>query len=237
MGNYYGFHGSRQQQQPQCPGGQIYTIRSGDTIYRLALRYEISVDSILAANPGLDPDSLQVGRRICIPVPACPGGQLYTIKAGDTIYRIAQSFEMSVDALLAANPGIDPDRLYIGQKICIPGEEPEPEFCEGGEIYVIRAGDTIYRLAQQYSVSVDEIIAANPGINPNRLQIGQQICIPRSSVECPGRVYVVKPGDNLYRLAQQWNVTLSAILDANPQITDPDNLSVGQNICVPPEAD
>lgn len=50
----------------------------------------------------------------------CPGGFLYVIKPGDTYYSIARRFGTVVPALEAANPGVDPNRLTIGQSICVP---------------------------------------------------------------------------------------------------------------------
>lgn len=162
-----------------CPNGFMYTIMPGDTIYRLSLRFNVSVDAILRANPGIDPDNLRIGQRICIPIkpiPECPNGFLYIIQPGDTFYKLAQRFGVSVDAIIAANPGVNPNNLQIGQRICIP-IRPIPE-CPGGFPYIIRAGDTFYKLAQRFGVSVNDIIAANPGVNPNNLQIGQRVCIP-----------------------------------------------------------
>lgn len=58
----------------------------------------------------------------------CPRGTTpYTIKAGDTFYLIAKRYGVSLDELLKANPGVDPDRLYIGQVICIPTEDSKPQ--------------------------------------------------------------------------------------------------------------
>ncbi|MBM7856022.1 LysM repeat protein, partial [Desulfohalotomaculum tongense] len=98
--------------------------------------------------------------------PICPGGMLYTIKAGDTFYSIARRYDVSLDDLLAANPGIDPDNLRVGQVICIPGIKPEE--CPPGTFpYKIKAGDTYYKLAQKYNTTVEAIMNANPGVDPN----------------------------------------------------------------------
>lgn len=116
----------------------------------------------------------------------CPPGSFsYRIVAGDTLYRLAQRFGTTVAVLLAANPGINPNALYIGQQICIPsGGQPIP--CPPGSVtYTIRSGDTLYAIAQLYGTTVAAIIAANPGIDPNNLQVGRIICIPlAASPDC-----------------------------------------------------
>lgn len=114
------------------------------------------------------------------------------------------------------------------------GYRQEPA-CPGGQIYIIQSGDTLYLLAQRFQVSVSEILNANPGLNPNAMYVGQHICIPaRPVLSCPnGTIYVIKPGDNLYAIAARYNVTLDEILRANPQLTNPAQLTVGTNICIP----
>jgi len=173
----------RQQIFPPCPEGNFYTIRSGDTLFSIARRYNVSLDDLLEANPGIDPERLFVGQVICIPlaVPpvACPEGTFaYTIRQGDTFFAIARRFNVSLEALIRANPNVDPDALLVGQRICIPGAMPPPECPAGTRPYTIRQGDTFFALAQRFNTTVEAIQRANPGVDPNALQIGQRICIP-----------------------------------------------------------
>lgn len=169
----------------RCPTGSFaYTIKSGDTFYLLAARYNTTVEAIMAVNPGVNPNKLQIGQVVCIPgttyppTPSCPNGFYHVVKAGDTFYKLGQQFGVSVDALMIANPGVDPNRLQIGQTICIPKAVTPTPPCPNGFHYAIRSGDTFYMLAQRYNVSVEAIMRANPGVDPNKLQIGQIICIP-----------------------------------------------------------
>jgi LysM repeat protein len=174
-----------------CPTGSFaYTIKPGDTLFQLAKTYNTTVAAILAINPGIDPNNLQIGQVICIPramppTPPCPNGFLYTIKPGDTLFKLSQQFGVSVDAIIRANPGIDPNNLQIGQVICIPQSvPPTPPMppCPNGFYYTIMAGDTLFSISQKFNVSVQEIMNANPGIDPNNLRVGQIICIPRKCV-------------------------------------------------------
>ncbi|HYH03420.1 MAG TPA: SafA/ExsA family spore coat assembly protein, partial [Bacillota bacterium] len=143
-------------------------------------------------------------------------------------------------SLVSANPQIaNPNVIFPGQMICIPtgGPSPGPD-CSGGRIYRVVAGDTMYAIANRNGITLDALIRANPQIsNPNVIFPGQEICIPTGGgpgVSCPsGTLYTVMPGDTMFAIAQRNNLTLSALIAANPQITDPDRINPGQVICIP----
>lgn len=105
-----------------------------------------------------------------------PGSFAYTVRAGDTLYRIAQQYQTTVNAIVAINPGITPNEIFVGQQICVPGQPPIA--CPNGTLYVIQQGDTLYTIAQRFNVTLSVLLAANPGIDPNNLRVGQTICIP-----------------------------------------------------------
>jgi LysM repeat protein len=73
---------------------------------------------------------------------------------------------------MAANPGIDPNNLRIGQILCVPACPPNHTS------RIIQPGDTLNHIAQANKVSIASILEANPGIHPNYLRVGQRICIP-----------------------------------------------------------
>ncbi|WP_245684763.1 LysM peptidoglycan-binding domain-containing protein [Orenia metallireducens] len=179
MGEY---NKSKIELQQAPPNTEAYQIKAGDTLYSLAQRFNTTVSAIISANPEIDPDNLQVGDKIFIPLqkeyPSCPEGNYYTIKAGDSFYAIADRFNISVDDLQEANPYVEPNNLKVGEVICIPLATPPVECPQGSILYIVKKGDTFYSIAKKYKISVAELRDANPRINPDELLIGQKICIP-----------------------------------------------------------
>lgn len=108
----------------------------------------------------------------------CPQGQYpYTIQPGDTLNYIALRLEKSVPRIMAANPGIDPYNLRVGQVICIPACPPNHR------PIIIQTGDTLYQISRENGVTIDSILEANPSVDPNYLRVGQRICIPTGCAE------------------------------------------------------
>jgi LysM repeat protein len=159
-----------------------YSTKPGDTLFGLARQFNTSALAIVAANPFVNFDHLQPGQQIRIPQemtgPGCITGNTYAVGPGETAQQIAQFFNVSLGALIQANPGINLTNLSAGQIICLPIPAPPIQCPEGSILYTIRPGDTFYSIAQRVTTTVDAIMQANPSINPNALLVGQQICIP-----------------------------------------------------------
>ena len=118
------------------------------------------------------------------------------------------------------------------------------------EVYVVQAGDTLSSIAWRFGVTVDGMLVANGLTDADLILTGQQLAIPiASSADEPGvtpgenetassspafsQVYVVQPGDTLFAIATQFGLTVSEVMLDNG-ITDPDWLSVGQLLSIPP---
>ncbi|MDI9476482.1 MAG: LysM peptidoglycan-binding domain-containing protein [Natronincolaceae bacterium] len=194
--------------QQSCPGGTTpYTIRAGDTFYKLSISHNVSLSAMLAANPGVNPDRLSIGQVICIPrgptPPSPPTGACPTLSIGSRGASVARLQQLlinegynpgSVDGIFG--PRTQSAVMAFQRDTHIPidgivgvrtwtalgvncGVTP-PHACPSGTTpYTIRAGDTFYLLSIRFGTTVGAIVAANPGVNPNALQIGQVVCIPR----------------------------------------------------------
>jgi len=155
----------------------------------IAQRANISLQRLIDANPHIaDPNVIRPGQVICIPAGSdmpCPGGRMYRVVAGDTMYSIAQRFGVTLDALIRANPQItNPNEIFPGQEICIPGGTTI--HCPNGMLYTVRAGDTLFEIARRHHITLAALVAANPQItNPDRIVPGQVICIPAATAQPP----------------------------------------------------
>ncbi|NLL03607.1 MAG: LysM peptidoglycan-binding domain-containing protein [Clostridiales bacterium] len=95
-------------------------------------------------------------------------------------------------------------------------------------VYEIKPGDSIYSIARRYGMSMDKIIADNELENPNRLAVGQSIVLMTDTIP-----HIVRRGDSLYSISRAYRVDLEQLKSANPTITSPYILSIGQVVNVP----
>lgn len=115
--------------------------------------------------------------------PASPQNLTYTVKAGDSIERIASRQGTSVSALNKINGLKTNSIIHPGQTLKIPGAAPAPELATATKTHTVASGDTLYGIARKHGVSVDTLIAANPGVDSRALRIGQTINISTTSQE------------------------------------------------------
>lgn len=102
-----------------------YTIQTNDTFYKISRFYNITLDDLIEVNPEINPDELQAGNIINLPLTSphfsCPSiSEIYTLKEGDTMYKLSQKYNIKLSTLIRSNPHINPDAPLPGQTICIP---------------------------------------------------------------------------------------------------------------------
>ncbi len=163
--------------------------------------------------------------------------EYYTIKAGDTLGAVARRLGTSVERLMALNPDADPENLAIGQVICVRSARSTGGSCPFGTFpYSLRPGDTLALIAKRFNTTVEVLKYVNPDIDPYNLQVGQRICIAEPVGRPPvcedENFYVIRSGDTVNSIAAAFEITTRELLTANPGIV-PENLTVGQIICIP----
>lgn len=148
----------------------------------------------------------------------------YIVKKGDTLYSIAQRYNITVDELKKQNQ-LSTNQLTIGQSLILPSTS--------FVTYTVQKGDTLYKIASQYNTTVDILKKIN-NLSSNILSIGQKIKLPSTEIiNIPASLetYTVKSGDTLYSIAKKFDTTVEKIKSQNS--LNADALTVGQMLKIP----
>ncbi len=192
-------------------GGGTHTVQAGENLYRIALRYNLSVGALAAANGIADPARIYAGQVLIIPdpsgvyyppaepvspapaepawsAPTTPAGGVYhTVQRGENLASIARAYGLNWTDLVAANGIVNANRIFAGQQLLIPG--------------------------------------ATAPISP----------APAAAAPAPAgaqRTHIVRPGEHLSSIARQYGLSWPTVARAN-NITDPNRIYTGQTLVIP----
>lgn len=212
--------------------GTTYTVKSGDTLWSIAKKYNITVNELKNLN-NLTTNTLKIGQvlRINEQTSVSPTENTYIVKSGDTLYGIANKYGVTVDQIKKSN-NLSSNTLRIGQVLTIP---TETENKEDYIIYTVKSGDTLYGIAKSYNITPNELINYN-NLNSSVLSIGQNLKIPFQDIKEEQEnieyiIYTVKPGDSLYSIARTYGISVNNIMSLNN--LNSSLLSIGQTLKIP----
>jgi LysM repeat protein len=175
------------------------------------------------------------------------GGAVHIVQVGETLSSIASRYGVTVEAIMAANGLANPNYIYVGQRLTIPGGADGPTdggWGQGGR-YVVKAGETLTSIAFRFGTTVAALAAANGLSNADYVYVGQVLNVPGGSRE-PERdkapvpdwgkgkcdkTCVVQPGDTLSSIAWQHRTTVNELIRANDLKSD--LIYQGQRLCIP----
>ena len=243
-----------------------YTVKSGDTLYRIAQNNNMSLDTLKSLN-GLTSNTIYVGQVLKVSgststtTTSTNNSQAtttntsqttssatgtYTVKSGDTLYRIAQNNNMSLDTLKSLN-GLTSNTIYVGQVLKVSGSTSTTttNTSNSGQAtttntsqttssatgtYTVKAGDSLYRIAQNNNMSLDSLKSLN-GLTSNLIIPGQVLKVSatssttattsntsnstQSQTTTSQTSYTVKAGDTLWSIANANQLTLSELKKLN----------------------
>lgn len=212
----------------EAPESGRYTVTKGDTLYSIARKFNTTVDAIKTAN-NLTSDMLQIGQVLIIPEKK-PDLETtkYTVQKGDSLWKIASQFNTSVAKLRELN-NLKTDVLQIGQVLIVPTTGID---IEETILYTVKPGDTLWSIANRYNVNVNEIRKLN-NLESDFLQVGQVLRIPGNPEEInpSERTYTVQKGDSLWKIANEFQVTVDSLITLNDLSTT--ILQPGQILKIP----
>lgn len=241
---------------PDDQSGDVvsYLVKAGDTLWGIATRFGVSTNDLRLWNH-LTSDMLQIGQNLkLIPditdptYPSDPDDHsgdvvTYLVKAGDTLWSIANRFDVSLNNLRLWNH-LTTDFLSIGQelKLIPPIPAPTPTDPDGpsGEVttYSVKAGDTLWAISRRYGVTVNQIKQWN-NLRSNFLSIGQRLSIGTPTTTPPptptpppstDTSYTVRSGDTLWSIATRHSVTVAHLKQWNGLTSN--LLTIGQKLIV-----
>ncbi len=185
-----------------------HVVQPGENLYRIALRYGVSMDAIIQANDIADPRRIFSGQTLVIPGLSVPDAStevvnplvastptIHIVQPGETLGGIATQYGITVDELVRANNIANPNRILRGQALTIwtvqnvgdpaalvPDESltaTQPAAAAVPEtVHVVQVGEHLAQIAQQYGVTWPVIAQMNGISDPNHIVAGQQLIIP-----------------------------------------------------------
>lgn len=162
----------------------------------------------------------------------------YTVQKGDTLYSLANKYNVSIEQIQGAN-GLSSETIMVGQQLEVPTlvethtEHEQQIHAKNVEssTYIVQRGDTLYSLAKEYGVTIEQLQKGN-GLTTENIKDGQSLDIPSTMVnnnvqtkEIQGKkgsfaTYTVAPGETLWSIARKFNMSVADLKLYNNMSSD-----------------
>ncbi|MBG9367898.1 LysM peptidoglycan-binding domain-containing protein [Streptococcus sp. NLN64] len=203
-----------------------YIVKAGDSIWKIAKEHGITIDDLVKWNkvtnftihpgdtlittqPPLNPLPPVITKQ---PLPQL--GALYTVKAGDSIWRIAHDHSITMKQLLEWN-NITNQTIHPGQQL-ITQNPASPSAATANKSYTVKAGDSVWRIAQSHGVSMDDLVMwnniSNFTIHPGEVLILKQ---PTQAPYSGLTTHTVQAGESVWLIAQKYGITMDELVEWN----------------------
>ena len=151
--------------------------------------------------------------------------EIYTVKKGDSLWKIANKYNTTVEKLKSAN-NLKTNTLSVGQKLVIPSISVSPEV---SDTYIVQKGDSLWSIANKFNMTVSKLKNLN-NLTNNLLSIGQVLKI-KDSFNNGKTTYTVQKGDSLWVIANKYGITTEELKSYNNLTSN--LLSIGQVLKIP----
>lgn len=185
-----------------------HLVRTKETLFSLAKKYEVSVSDLKEWNPEVEKEGLKVGQEIVVSKNYKPENSGYVeekvvknttavfshvVKTQETVYGISKKYNISIAELEALNPQIKTDGLKIGDVLTLKrnNEIAITKVNNEENLYTVKPKETLFSLSKQFNVSPSELIALNPELEDG-LREGMQLKLPSTTV-VKDTVFAIKP--------------------------------------------
>jgi LysM repeat protein len=157
-------------------------------------------------------------------LPVSSAGEGYgqhAVKPKETLFSIARQYELTVDQLMALNPGIS-KMLSVGQVLRVPQKDNSPQSAQPKQAddmitHTVSKGETLYRISRDYAVSISELQQINPGLT-ERLTVGQKIMVPKKKITSPYFEHEIDSRTSVRRLSRNFEISRDRFYYFNPAV-------------------
>ena len=235
----------------KAQNAETHTVKQGETLYSISRKYDITLENLRNWND-LEGNEINVGQQLIVK----PGGEYrtHTVQRGETLFSIAQQYQVSISELKAWNQ-LDNDILKVGQKLIVRDsvsekiardERLEKTTSDSTQSlilqseqspkknYIVKSGDTLYQIARQFGMSVQELKALND-LSGNTISVGQRITVtappePSKVVQAEGSdisaqgsfiQYRLKEDEEYLQLLQKFRMDSVELAALNPNFNIP----------------
>ena len=223
-----------------------HKIQKGETAYFIAQKYKVSIDEIYKLNPESQ-NGIKDNQVLKIPVHHSENTiskqQTHIVAPKETLFGLSKQYHVSVEAIQNANQETLANGLQIGQELIIPQNpdhfSKQENVVSSKATHLVVAKESLFSIARQYNVSVQDLENLNKDILINGLQIGQTISIPNKRKTLDGRVrvinqetvfHVVEPKETKFSIAKKYGISIDQLESQNPEIVN--GLIVGNKLAI-----
>ncbi|HHU64412.1 MAG TPA: LysM peptidoglycan-binding domain-containing protein [Clostridiales bacterium] len=239
-------------QQTIIEQGFIYIVQPTESLFSISLRFNVSVESLADINNIPPPYTIFAGQRLIIPTTppqAPPGSTVHIVEQNDTIFQLSQRYNVTQQAIIRVNRILRPDIIFPGQRLIIPPpgtDIPMPVLqrtSQGFDVLYLQQRliilgfdpgpqDAIYGTDTEEAV---KLFQQSRGLQVTGIvdePVWTEVLSPTQPPPSGFEEYIIQPGDTLTSIAQQFNVSVDAIVQFN-SITNPDLIFPGQRLIIP----
>lgn len=248
---------------------RVHTVQAGETLFSISRMYDIPVSDLRSWNR-LESDNLQPGQQLKLTPPDSEERTIHRVEAGESLFAISRMYNVTIAEIQQWN-NLDGTSLEAGRELIIyeselleAGQAPPPTISEieqmseedrtsivrqtgeagsDSESYLVRSGDTLYQIARDHDMTVNELQQLN-NLTGDMLRVGQRIMVRRvrtapsiaegaenSTPQGKFALYRVQRGDNLQGLLNRFKMTESELFALNPGMNR-SSVSQGQQLTV-----
>ena len=205
-----------------------HTVLKSETISQIAQNYKTTPAEIYRLNPeatnGISENQILF---IAEGTSQSKNTIVHVVAPKETLFGLATKYNVKVEDIQNANTVALVNGLKVGQELVIPQSQVQQTATK--TTHVVKSKESLFSIARQYNVSVEDLDKANAELMKVGLQEGQEINIPNKKKTLDGRVrvinaetvfYVVKPKETKYSIAKQFGITIEQLESQNPEIVN-----------------